>query len=249
MKVVLEYNKNMEINNLEKSNELQQNLENDNKQNNFLGSMLGKVVNTAIDIGIRALLPDFLEDQIIELKDNLFNHGFKDGIKKTIDDTISSGKAAIGVITGNFDTIPQIQDALRAGNFIEGVSSVIDFAVNKATQAGIVNYNVGSIIKSGKNAILNNVENNLEKSFQEQYNSLDNINEAMNKWKSAYEKHDFSTMEKQYNLINKQMKNLVPLENTINQARTIENLHNLIKNNGQNFDLSKEEIELAKKLI
>ena len=81
-----------------------------------------------------------------------------------------------------------MQDALKAGNFIEGVSSVIDFAVNKATQAGIVDYNVGSIIKSGKDAILNNVENNLEKSFQEQYNSLDNINEAMNKWKKAFEK-------------------------------------------------------------
>ena len=31
----------MEINNLEKNNELKQNLENENKQNSFLDSMLG----------------------------------------------------------------------------------------------------------------------------------------------------------------------------------------------------------------
>ena len=34
----------------------------------------------------------------------------------------------------------------------------------------------------------------------------------------------------------------------INEARTIQNLHNLIKNNGQDFNLTQEQIELAKKL-
>ena len=34
----------------------------------------------------------------------------------------------------------------------------------------------------------------------------------------------------------------------ISEARTIENLHKLIKNNGQDFNLTPEQIELAKKL-
>ena len=55
-------------------------------------------------------------------------------------------------------------------------------------------------------------------------------------------------MEIEYKKIEEALKNLVPLENVINQARTIENLHNLIKNNGQNFELSKEQLELAEKL-
>ena len=42
--------------------------------------------------------------------------------------------------------------------------------------------------------------------------------------------------------------NIIPIENTIKTTRYIENLHNLIKNNGKNFDVSDEEIELAKKL-
>ena len=56
-------------------------------------------------------------------------------------------------------------------------------------------------------------------------------------------------MEKQYNKIEKELENVMPLENTINKARVVENLHSLIKNNGKNFNLSEEEKELAKKLI
>ena len=44
------------------------------------------------------------------------------------------------------------------------------------------------------------------------------------------------------------LKELVPLENTLKNARQIENIHQLIKNNGQNFNISEEEIELVKKL-
>ena len=51
-----------------------------------------------------------------------------------------------------------------------------------------------------------------------------------------------------YIKINKEINNLAPIEKMINEARTIQNLHNLIKNNGQDFNLTKEQIELAKKL-
>ena len=49
-------------------------------------------------------------------------------------------------------------------------------------------------------------------------------------------------------ILKRELKNLVPLEQTINEARTIENLHMLIKNNGQDFNLTKEQMELAEKL-
>ena len=38
------------------------------------------------------------------------------------------------------------------------------------------------------------------------------------------------------------------IENTIKNARTIENLHELIKNNGKSFELSDEEMQLAELL-
>ena len=55
-------------------------------------------------------------------------------------------------------------------------------------------------------------------------------------------------MEIEYKNIKTELKELVPIENTINNARNVEILHNLIKNNGQDFNLTQDEIDLANKL-
>ena len=56
-------------------------------------------------------------------------------------------------------------------------------------------------------------------------------------------------MDKQYKKIEKSLKNIMPIEETIKQAREIENIHNLIKNNGHDFNITTEQIELSKKLM
>lgn len=56
-------------------------------------------------------------------------------------------------------------------------------------------------------------------------------------------------MQKEYDKIEEKLKELMPVENTIERARIIENLHTIIKNNGKNFDLTSEQLELAQKLI
>lgn len=63
----------MEINNLEKNKniELKNNAIKEEEQRDFLETTLGKTINVAIDIGIRTILPDFIENQVINLKDNL----------------------------------------------------------------------------------------------------------------------------------------------------------------------------------
>ena len=52
-------------------------------------------------------------------------------------------------------------------------------------------------------------------------------------------------MEREFKKMKEKFKEILPMENTIKEARTIENLHTLIKNNGRNFDLSEEQKELA----
>ena len=240
----------MEVNELEKNNEinLENNLEQEKDQKSFLETTLGKTINAGLDIGIRALLPDFIDEQVINLKDNLFEYGLKDGIKQTIDDAIDLGKSAIGVVTGNFENVNQMQSAVETGGLIDGVSSLLDTVIDKVQDAGLINYNVANTIKQGKDVILNNVESNIEKTFTEQLTSVENTNKYINNWKEYFNNQDFSGMEKEYEKLENELKNLVPLENTINEARTIENLHNLIKNNGQNFNLTQEQLELAEKL-
>lgn len=240
----------MEINNLEQNNtiNLEQNLVNEKTQKNFLETILGKTINTAIDIGIRAALPEFLEDQVINIKDNLLQYGLKDGISKTVEDAIELGKSAIGIVTGNFESVSQMQSAIQSGGLIDGLSSLLDIVVNKAKQAGLINNTVASTIKQGKNIILNNVENNIEKTFKNQYEVIENTNKYISNWKEYFNKQDFEGMQREYKKIEKQMNDIAPIEKTINDIRTIEILHNLIKNNGQDFNLMQEQIELAEKL-
>lgn len=232
----------LNINNMELNQEIEKN------QKSFLQTALGKTINTGIDIGIRTILPDFIENQVIELKDNLINYGLKDGIKKSIDDSINIGKSAIGIITGNFENITQMQEAVRSGGIIDNISSLLDTVVNKVHSNGLINSNVAKTIKQGKNTILNNIEKNIENTFNSQIKSLNNTEKNIENWKKYYNDKNFEGMEKEYRKIEKEINNLAPLEKTINDARTIENLHLLIKNNGQNFELSNEQIELAQKL-
>lgn len=240
----------MEINNLEQNNtiNLEKNLVNEKTQKNFLETILGKTINTAIDIGIRAVLPEFVEDQVINIKDNLLQYGLKDGINKTVEDAIELGKSAIGIVTGNFESVSQMQSAIQSGGLIDGLSSLLDIVVNKAKQAGLINNTVASTIKQGKNIILNNVENNIEKTFKNQYEVIENTNKYISNWKEYFNKQDFEGMQREYKKIEKQMNDIAPIEKTINDIKTIEILHNLIKNNGQDFNLMQEQIELAEKL-
>ena len=233
---------------LNNSIELNNNLEIEKEQKNFLETTLGKTINTGIDIGIRTILPDYIEEQIIDLKDNLIKYGLKDGIKKSIDDAINIGKSAIGIVSGNFENIAQMQEAIKNGGIIDNVSSLLDSVINKVQSNGLINSTVARTIKQGKNSILNNVEKNIENTFNNQIKALNYTEKYIENWKNYFENKDFYGMEKEYKKIKTEMNYLAPIEKMINEARTIENLHMLIKNNGQDFNLTKEQMELAEKL-
>ena len=218
------------------------------KQNNFLQSALGKAINNGINIGLRYVLPNWAEDKVIELKDNLLNYGLKDGVSKTIQSVIDTGKSAIGIVTGNFENVNQINEAVKNGGIIDSVSEIFDSVLNKIYSTGKINSTTFNLIRNGKNSILNNVERNIESTLTSQITSSQRMENYINNWKDYFKDKDFSGMEKEYRKIKTELKELVPIENTINNAKNIELLHNLIKNNGQDFNLKQEEIELANKL-
>lgn len=61
----------------------------------------------------------------------------------------------------------------------------------------------------------------------------------------GYENKDFDLMEKEMKNINKYLEKIMPLENIIKEARLVENVHNLIKNNNKNFEINEVELEAA----
>ena len=194
------------------------------------------------------LLPDFIDKQVINIKDNLFEYGLKEGIDKTIKDAIEIGKSSIGIFTGNFENINQMQSAIEEGGIIDGISNVLDMALKAIDKNGIINSNILDILSKGKNVILDILQNNIEETFKNQINKKNSLVNNIEGWKEGFKNKDFTKMEKEYINIKKEINNIAPLVDMINQAQTIENLHELIKNNGQNFNLTQEQIELASKL-
>ena len=229
-------------------NNLKNNITNENEQKSFLETTIGKAVNTGLDIGIRYLLPDLVEEQVIDIKDSFLKNGFKEGIQTAIDSAINLGKSALGIVTGNFENINQMQTAVKNGGIIDSVSNVLNSVINKVVDNGVISNSVGNVIKNGKNALLNNITKNIESEFENQVNNIEKLERYTENWKEYYNNRDFDGMQKEYNKIKDQLENIAPIEKTIQAARTVENLHTLIKNNGKNFDLSPEELELAKML-
>ena len=56
-------------------------------------------------------------------------------------------------------------------------------------------------------------------------------------------------MDKIFKKIKNEIKKGIPLENTIKEIRKIENLNELIKSKGGDFNLTKEEQELVNRLV
>ena len=225
------------------------NIEVEKEQKNFLETTLGGIINTGLDVGIKFLLPDFIEDEVIQIKDSILKNGFKEGLNTAIDEAINLGKSALGIFTGKFDDISQMQKAIETGGIIDSISNGIDIGLNKISSNGKLNKNITNVIKKGKNLILDNISNNIEEMIVKQGNEINKFEESINNWKNAYENKDFNLMEKEIKNVNKYIEKIMPLENLIKEARTIENIHNLIKNNNKNFEISEVELEAANVLV
>ena len=233
------------INNLD--NKILNDLNLNNLQNNFLQTNIGQIANGAIDLGLRYLLPDYVENEIIEVKDALISGGIKEGINKAIENAIEIGKKAIGIESAEFKNIEQAEKSLEQGEIINGISDSLDFVLDKLSSSNIISKNVTNTIKNGKDFILNNFSADIDKEFVEERKAINKIEKYINNWEKNYNNKNLEGLQKEYNKIEKQMKKILPLENIINNVNKIRNINELIKNN-ENFDFDDVYLELAKKL-
>ncbi len=218
-------------------------------QNNFLKSNLGQAINAGIDIGLQALLPDVIEDEVIAIKDSLITEGFSAAINTAIEESINLGKSTIGIITGTFENVSQIKKAIKSGGLIDSISEVLNSGIKWIKEKGYVKKGTANAIKKGKDTIIKIIDKNVGNELENQIEAIDKINGYIEKWHRYYEERNFSNMEYQYKKIEENLEKVIPLEDVLTKARQVENLHELIKNNGKNFDLSEEEKNLANMLV
>ena len=215
------------------------------KENNFFTKVLGKTINMAIDMGLKTILPDLIEEQVIDIKDSLLKNGLQEGINTAINSVVDLGKSTKGIFTGNFENMQQMQMAIGNGGIIDSISSLIDKASDRAYELGYLNKTVNTVISKGKDVLLNNISNNIKNELNEQINSKIKIEKHIENWKEYYNNKNFEGMELEYNKIKEQQDKVMPLEKLIKETKMIESMHTLISNNGHKFDLS----ELEKQLI
>lgn len=219
------------------------------KQKVFLKTNLGKAINSGIDIGLKVILPNFVEDEIIEIKNKLLTEGFQAAVDTSIEKAINIGKSAIGLVTGEFENISQIKKAVEKGGLADSISDILDQGIKWVKEKGYINKNIATAIKKGKNKMMDSIEKGIEGALTEQIEAIEKIDGYIEKWQKYYKEQNFTNMEYQYNKIEEYLEKVMPLEETLKKARNIENIHELIKNNGKDFDLSNEEKELAEMLV
>ena len=229
--------------------EIENNINIEKNKNIFLNNIIGKTINNALDIGLRAILPDLIENQVIDIKNALLENGLKAGADTAINSVINFKKSAMGIVTGNFENMDQVSTAIGDGGIIDTISNLLDKALNKIYKNGNINNTIFKLIKNGKNVLINNVSNNIKKELQDQNNSIERLEKYIKNWQENYNKKDFKKMSQEYEKIEKEYKKIIPVENVINETKRVKAIHNLIKNNGQNFNITEEEKRLANNLV
>lgn len=119
--------------------------------------------------------------------------------------------------------------------------------MQKTQQKGLLNAQISKALKTGKNMILDTIESQIENTLQMQVKEIDKLTTHIETWNQHFTDKNIEGMEKEYTQIQKSLKNLLPLENTLKEARKIENIHSLAKQKGK-FSFDEIEMTLAEKL-
>lgn len=233
---------------LENINELGNKLNNDlkleNLQNLFLDTTIGRIANSAIDLGLKIILPDYMENEVIEVKDALITGGIKEGITTAVENAIEIGKKIVGMENLEFKNLKSAQNALIEGNVIGGISNSLDLVLDKAKETNIIPENITTMIKEGKNVVLKNISSNINKEFEQETKALNKLEKYIDNWKNHYKNKNIDGLNNEYKKIEKQMNKILPLENIIKNVNIIRNINELIQNSDQ-FDFKDIYLDLA----
>ena len=228
--------------------EIENQINNNVEKESFWDNVIGKAINGALDIGLKVILPDLIEDEIIDIKDELIKNGFGAGAKTAMDALKKFVKSTEGIFTGKFESFEQIDTAVGDGGIIDTMSDLLENAIDRAYESGKIDNNVYKIMRQGKDILVESISNKVKNDVEKQVEAIEELFGHVTKWKQSYDNKDFEGMTEEFNKLNEILPKIDPNEEILQSTRKIDTIQNLIKNNGQKFELTTQEKELVEKL-
>ncbi len=216
--------------------------------NNEIVSKILDATNNALETGLKAILPDFIEDDVIDIKNKFFQEGFSEGIKETINKLEDVGKSVVGIFTGNFESIEQVKRVIQNNGILDGISEVIDKILKKLLDGNKISKEIYNLIKNGKKQLISTIEKGFENLYKENSYNMDTLNQYCSEWKKQYNEKDYEGMENTMKKIKQKLSSSKLVEETIKQARNIENIQNYINEKGSLDEISDDERALLEKI-
>ncbi len=166
------------------------------RQNKFLESKFGQIINTGIYVALRAILPNAIENEIIGIKNVILNDGVQKGIKAAVNAASNIGKSITGIFTGKFDTVSQAYNAVKSGGIIDTASKIVDTAVKSAQDNNLIKSSTAKIIRKGKNVVKDCISSKIEEDFMQQVDGVEKISKYVQNWNNYLNEKDLARNEK-----------------------------------------------------
>lgn len=192
-------------------------------------------------------LPNYIEDHVINIKNILLENGLKEGvneISKKAKDIIS---VLIGKNKNKSTNVDEIRALTKQNGVINSFSKMVSKAIDKSVENNMISKNIGSVLKSGKTAMLSTFSEKLENKLYNEIKSLEGFKREVNNWNKSFSKNDikgmkqsFKKLEKHYNEISVEIRELIDFEKISYTQEYIE------KNNIKN--ISEDEKRLLEKI-
>ncbi len=213
----------------------EKNIEIGKSQNNFLKDIFLGSINFAVDLGIRAALPNLIEDQVIDIKNSIIKNGFKEGMKTLVEKVKEFGSSFLGIKKGNFNNLEEMDIAIKKGGILKSISKGLNYGIDAARKKGIITKDMSKVIKNLKTTTINSISDNIRNKMLEEVKKIEKIEKHQELWYKAFENKDISSMKKEIKIINNLKSEIVKFEKLMNNIEKINNIQKIIGENN-NFE-------------
>ena len=239
-------NKTRVDNGLEKEQKKNAEIERKVRKNEKFKKNITNIANAALDVGIRMALPNYIEDVVIDVKNIIFENGFKSGMNE-ITNKAKSLFELVFKKKKDYSKVEEIRNLTKQNGILDSFSKLLNKSIDTSVQNKLISKEIGSAIKSGKTAMVNTFSDKLEDNLFNEIKNIEKFNQSYKKWEKCVEKNDIEGMQREYKKMLRHYNKISIDIKQLNDFEKIEYIQEYIQNNKDPV-MTNDELELLKHL-